>query len=298
MSNNKILSLLIRLGLTDPEGFDAVGVCRDRSDVEAVRCRRSGAIFLRDTRHATLSYYAVKDLAADEVYLDGSLVRPPMLDDAHRRKETFGHLVQGRDWLDVGAGDGGILEVMGPLATSAVGIEPNARMRAWAAERGLKVAASVDELGDSHFDVITLFHVFEHLPDPVADLRRLRTLLRPGGRLVIEVPHAGDALLTLYDCEAFRRFTLWSEHLILHTRRTLAAFISEAGFSSVAVKGIQRYSAANHLYWLRHQQPGGHSAWAVLEDHGLGEAYAATLQSLDMTDTLVAIAQTSLTQTG
>lgn len=290
MSSNLLLAQLSRLGIVDPDGLELVGVCRDRPDIEAVRCRRSGAILLRGTSHATLSYYGAKDLAVDEVDLGGITVRPALLDDARRRARFFGHYIQGRDWLDVGCGDGGGLEVMGPLAASATGIEPNDRMRAEGRARGVVVEASIQALGERRFDVITLFHVFEHLPDPVAELIRLRALLRPGGRLLIEVPHARDALLTLYDCEAFRRFTLWSEHLILHTRDTLARLITEAGFCDVTIKGIQRYPAANHLYWLRQGKPGGHSAWAMLDDPALEQAYANTLQSLDMTDTLVAVA--------
>lgn len=290
MSSNPLLTQLSHLGIVDPDGLEVVGVCRDRPDIEAVRCRRSGAILLRGTGHATLSYYTAKDLAVDEVDLGATTVRPAQLDDARRRARLFGHYLQGRDWLDVGCGDAGGLEVMGPLAASATGVEPNDRMRAEGRARGLAVEASIQALGERRFDIITLFHVFEHLPDPVGDLARLRVLLRPGGRLIVEVPHARDALLTLYDCDAFRRFTLWSEHLILHTRLTLAGLIAEAGFHDVTVKGVQRYPAANHLYWLRQGKPGGHAAWAVLDDPALERAYADTLQSLDMTDTLVAVA--------
>jgi 2-polyprenyl-3-methyl-5-hydroxy-6-metoxy-1,4-benzoquinol methylase len=42
---------------------------------------------------------------------------------------------------------------------------------------------------ENHFDLITLWHVLEHLPEPVATLQRIHRLLKPGGRLVIEVPN-------------------------------------------------------------------------------------------------------------
>ena len=58
----------------------------------------------------------------------------------------------------------------------------------------------------------------EHLADPRGTLVQLAQHLRPHGRIVVEVPSSADALLTLYDCDAFRRFTYWSQHLFLFER--------------------------------------------------------------------------------
>jgi 2-polyprenyl-3-methyl-5-hydroxy-6-metoxy-1,4-benzoquinol methylase len=61
--------------------------------------------------------------------------------------------------------------------------------------------------------LITAFHVVEHLPDPRAILKALANMLAKNGRMVIEVPSSEDVLLTLYDSDAFQRFTYWSQHL-------------------------------------------------------------------------------------
>jgi hypothetical protein len=98
-------------------------------------------------------------------------------------------------------------------------------------------------------------------------------------------------LLTLYTCEAFKKHTFWSEHLLLHTRQSLHAFLEAAGFTDIIVTGFQRYSLANHLYWLSQSKPGGHVQWSFLENNALHEAYAASLQKLDATDTLIAVAK-------
>jgi 2-polyprenyl-3-methyl-5-hydroxy-6-metoxy-1,4-benzoquinol methylase len=47
------------------------------------------------------------------------------------------------------------------------------------------------------YDVSTAFHVIEHLADPVSILSMLSALLQPSGKLIVEVPSANDALLTL-----------------------------------------------------------------------------------------------------
>ena len=42
------------------------------------------------------------------------------------------------------------------------------------------------------FDVITMFHVLEHLPNQVDTLKQLKKLLKPKGNIIIEIPHAND----------------------------------------------------------------------------------------------------------
>ena len=55
--------------------------------------------------------------------------------------------------------------------------------------------------------MITAFHVVEHLPDPRAMVCMHDHMLYANGRIIVEVPSSEDALLTLYDCDAFQRFT-------------------------------------------------------------------------------------------
>lgn len=115
--------------------------------------------------------------------------------------------------------------------------------------------------------------------------------MKPGAKLVIEVPHANDFLLSFLALKEFYEFTFWSEHLILHTRKSLNRFLECAGFNNVSIEGFQRYPLANHLYWLARGKPGGHVQWRQLRSHDLDLAYANILKSLDMTDTLLAVAE-------
>ncbi len=277
---------------------------RDRDDIGVLRCRRSGVIFLDTTDHVSLRYYEDRAQSAQgqshieleqklqvAVSLGNEKIVVSKFDDALRRRDDFGHMIKGRRWLDVGTGAGRMLDVMAAECEVAVGVEPNQALRDAALSKGHQIFRSIDDLpANAKFDVVTLFHVLEHMMDPVAALARLRETLTEGGVVIIEVPHARDFLLETADCDAFRRFTLWSEHLVLHTRDSLAAVVTAAGFAAPLVEGYQRYPLPNHLYWLSRGKPGGHVEWPFLENEALRGAYAAALQAIDQTDTLIAYA--------
>jgi 2-polyprenyl-3-methyl-5-hydroxy-6-metoxy-1,4-benzoquinol methylase len=96
--------------------------------------------------------------------------------------------------LDVGAGGGEFAYLLARRSGLEVtGIEPNAGY-AGHARRELGIDVEVSTVYDSApqnapFDLVTLFHVLEHLRDPVAALRRIASWMAPGGALVVEVPN-------------------------------------------------------------------------------------------------------------
>lgn len=125
-------------------------------------------------------------------------------------------------------------------------------------------------------------------------LNKTFKILKPGGSIYIEVPHAKDILLCDLYLEEFKSFTLWSQHLILHTKESLRKMISFCGYESVDIVGIQRYPISNHLYWLKERKPGGHKSYLKKIDHlDLNLAYEKVLKSIDSTDTLLLHAKKS-----
>lgn len=66
---------------------------------------------------------------------------------------------------------------------------------------------NLQEGGGIKYDIITAFHVVEHLQDSIAILKELSSCLKENGKMIIEVPNADDALLTIYKSKAFREFT-------------------------------------------------------------------------------------------
>lgn len=261
---------------------------RDREDIAVLRDPESEVIVLSRSDHADRSYYEDR-VEKETLTVQRQEVVSPRLEDDVRRARDFGSYICNRRWLDFGCGLGGMLDQLARDASAAYGLELNYERAAIVSRKGHRVVGAIEEVAPASLDVISLFHVLEHLTDPVGTLADLHTRLKPGGTLLVEVPHARDALITLYDCEPFKRFTFWSEHLALHTRRSLMLVLRAAGFVHNEITTCQRYPLSNHLHWLAQQRPGGHVAWRFLSSDALDHEYEAALSRIDRTDTLIAI---------
>jgi SAM-dependent methyltransferase len=98
--------------------------------------------------------------------------------------------------LDVGCGGGLFLQTLAQRGDArGVGLDfsPQAARLAWSRAGVPVICASLEKtpLPASSCAAITMFHVVEHLPDPGAYLEAARELLRPDGRLIVQVPNAG-----------------------------------------------------------------------------------------------------------
>ena len=297
--SHSIIRLLIELGVSREGSFEPYFPrVRDRDDVAALRCRQSGVIVLDRTDHIDISHYAERQEHATTIGspdADGvvEITLPPLRanDDDRRRAADFASAVADRAWLDVGTGAGGILPLLAPLARSTAVVEPSIGCRIALESHGYRCHAGLGDVAEASCETATAFHVIEHFTEPLAELQTLWRAMRPGGLLVVEVPHARDFLLEELDCAAFRAFTLWSEHIVLHTRESLTRLLVAAGFGEVVVRGLQRYPLANHLHWLAKAKPGGHNTWQWLSTPELATAYQSALGAVDRTDTLVAMAR-------
>ena len=110
-----------------------------------------------------------------------------------RRAKAIERFVAKGRMLDVGCGRGILPALMRERGWEAHGLEFS-EMAARHAREELRIPVFVGNLLESpyepeSFDAVVLWHVLEHVPDPVAALARVREILRPGGLLVVAVPN-------------------------------------------------------------------------------------------------------------
>jgi SAM-dependent methyltransferase len=125
--------------------------------------------------------------------------------------------------LDIGCSLGILLQYFQvEYHNQAVGVEPGEAHRDQARKEGLTVYATLDDLekdGEVRFDMISMSHVLEHLPDPVGILTHLReALLTADGRLLLETPN-------LYAHDSFE-----VAHLFAFSPHTLREVLRRSGF--------------------------------------------------------------------
>ncbi len=141
--------------------------------------------------------------------------------------------------LEIGCGDGSNLMTLASLGHQVTGVEPDPQARHVARQRGLcvhdgtaealpAVLTQSSESADG-FDAVTFMHVLEHCLDPAASVRNAVSLLRPGGKIIAEVPN-NDCL----GARHFAPFWFWLDvprHLNFFTLQSMTDLFRASGLS-------------------------------------------------------------------
>jgi 2-polyprenyl-3-methyl-5-hydroxy-6-metoxy-1,4-benzoquinol methylase len=265
------------------------GSVRDSSELEIFECTSCGLVFLSSFDHIKEGFYENSEMHGQEMPDVQAWIRETAWDD-ERRFQYLKSALPNRRLLDFGCGTGGFLLKAQELTATVHGVDPEARLSNHFQNNGLTVFQHLSEVPKTlgGYDIITAFHVLEHIPDPKSTLSELSTMLSNNGQIIVEVPNADDALLTLYNNGPFSHFTYWSCHLFLFTSKTLEMLVSRAGLKINYIKQIQRYPLSNHLYWLANGKPGGHQKWNFLDSPELHVAYEKQLAAIGKCDTIIA----------
>ena len=103
--------------------------------------------------------------------------------------------------LDIGAGTGDFLLVAKQNGWNAIGIEPSEKAKAIAQQKGVELKSNLSEFQDHSFDLITMWHVLEHVPNLENQIKELQRLLKPNGSIVIAVPNFKS-----FDADYYKEF--------------------------------------------------------------------------------------------
>jgi len=201
-----------------------------------------------------------------EVYVDGYMfgeagdfgldVRHPTFQMylarvARRRIELIERAfrAKGGSLLDVGSGTGEVLKAARDRGWATQGVEPERTAAEMAHGRGLAVEVSLLEdsgLPERSYDVVSAFHVLEHVPNSESFLRTLSRWARPGGLVTIEVPNFKSVQRRRLgkDWPGLRPL----EHIVHFTPETLRRAFVSAGLEPVMVRSPAYVGPPQDLY--------------------------------------------------
>ena len=199
-----------------------------------VRCRQCG-----------LQYVSPRPRGAEivEAYSQGD--DPTYVSQVEARERTFGealtrieklHPARGR-LLDIGTAAGAFLAAARARGWDVEGCEPNRWLAEWGTRHyGIPIRPGdlfAQSFDPASFDVVTLWDVIEHTPDPARVIRKVSELLKPGGLLVVNYPDIGSWIARLLG----RKWPfLSSVHLYYFTRPTISRFLKQYGFEILDIR--------------------------------------------------------------
>ena len=130
--------------------------------------------------------------------------------------------------LDIGAGTGDFVAAAIHANWNAIGVEPSSKARAAAITKGLDFMECSAKIASHSCDVITMWHVLEHVPDVKGQISELKRLLKHDGAIVIAVPNYQS-----YDAKYYGQF--WAafdvpRHLWHFSDTSIRKLFSEQGF--------------------------------------------------------------------
>lgn len=194
--------------------------------------------------------------------------------------------------LEVGCSSGFMLFPLIEAGHRCVGVEPSGAFGEFLRTRGLPVYASLDQLPPSgsgdRYDIVMHFFVLEHIAKARPFLEQQLALLKPGGKIIFEIPNAADPLHSVYDIPAFERFYWSIAHPWYFSEPSLRHLLDQVGRPYEILRD-QRYDLSNHMVWARDGRPGGLGRFTDILGREVEESYKQGLIRSGRCDTLVGI---------
>lgn len=142
--------------------------------------------------------------------------------------------------LDVGCGSGDFIVEMADHGWSVEGVEPSAFGCEIARKRwGISpFHGTIENFPGTDYDVISLRGVIEHLPEPIDALIKLKTKLKPGGRLFLTTHDISGLAPILFKT----KWVGWEvpNHLFFFDKKTIHSLFKKAGYQNIRISSIVR----------------------------------------------------------
>lgn len=211
--------------------------CRDcryhlaNDDFNLVRCQRCGLVYVspRPTQEELGKFYPGEYYGDARIGFFGDVISGFLnLQPVHdvRKYKRQGRL------LDIGCGTGGFVLEMKKRGFETYGVDISSKACRLAREKGLsniyQGTLEKPKFPDNYFDVITLWHVLEHLPYPDSILSEIHRIIKKDGILLLEVPNIESLPFKI-----FKRYWFHLDiprHLCHWSRKTVGRLLEKNNF--------------------------------------------------------------------
>lgn len=224
---------------------------RNNEQVTNVICQKCGFVYI-NPRPETPDIHDVYTKGVFTINARGSNIpsRSKVIDSEKRALRRFRLMsdllklesVSAGKMLEIGCGLGSFLRLGKGLGWDVIGLEPDPTYAEFAQHRyQLDVQPDIYETVDfpaESFDVVAFFHVLEHVESPRQFLGRVRSHLKPGGHVFVEVPTIE------YPLEGDLDRFFWSVHLSTFSTNTLTGLLQDLGFRIIET------GFANDALWV------------------------------------------------
>ena len=283
MGNNISLSLCCKFcgKKTTETGY----ICLDQPELKVVKCDECNLTQLSDFSHINSNYYS------SNYYLTSlALAREREKDWNQKRALIIKKYIPGLsnlNALDLGCGHGGFLKQAQGLFNTLVGFDLCPQHCEELTKEGWSCVNSLVDIPSEEINLVTMFHVLEHVKNPSDFLRDLQRKFDRTNTFVIEVPNTEETLNSLFDCQAYRANHYSSQHLYYFSYKTLQQVVEDAGLECILQTGFQRYSLANNFGWLAQGKGGGQFSFNMFNDRDLNFQYEKVLVENKMADSIL-----------
>jgi len=212
---------------------------------QIVECKQCGMIYVnpRIKQDVVISGYSD---AEDELYVSQEEGRINTFKKALKLVEKYSP-DKGKI-LDIGAAAGFFLHVAKENGWETFGVEPSKWMSEWGNKKfnvNIKNGVLKDvKFENGFFDVVTMWDVLEHTPDPMSELKETARILKDNGILIINYPNIGSKLARL---AGSKWWFILSVHLYHFTHKTIRAYLEKNGFEVIKISRYYQTLNLEHL---------------------------------------------------
>lgn len=225
--------------LTTRDRFSTI----DNQEFRVVRCSNCGFRFLnpRPDQNSIGPFYDHEEydpfLSTKRKFsLRDTIYRTVRVLSLWRKRLLLEEFCRSGSLLDFGCGTGEFLSYMKSFQWNGLGVEPDEKSRKYAAGESLRVVESLESINSVQFNVITLWHVLEHIHHLHDMVKRLSSLLQPGGFLILAMPN-----IESHDAQIYGRHWIALDsprHLYHFTEKTIREYFKSTSLRLIGTSGL------------------------------------------------------------